>query len=83
MTVHRAQGQTIPSCHIRLGEKGFRQPGQTYVAFSRVPGATAISLSRPLTLGDIRSDESTVKFLRHVENQAERPVQFDRLPRSA
>lgn len=63
VTIHKAQGQTLPAVHIDLGRGAFA-PGQTYVALSRARGLDAIWLSNPVRRRDIFCDERIAAFYR-------------------
>ena len=64
VTIHKAQGLTLERVTIDLSPGAFER-GQTYVALSRCKTMEGISLTRPLYVGDIKLDESIIKFYSH------------------
>ncbi len=58
MTIHAAQGSTIPKVHLALDERAPFAEGLLYVALSRVPELHNLTLSRELTAKDnlVRAD---------------------------
>ena len=65
ITIHKAQGKTLPAVHIDLGRGAFA-PGQTYVALSRARNMETIWLSRPLREEDIFCDKRIMAFYRDL-----------------
>ena len=65
-TIHKSQGKTIDLIHIDLG-KGAFAPGQTYVALSRCPKLTGISLSRAIEEDEVIIDEDISSFYANLE----------------
>lgn len=63
ITIHKSQGQTFERVAIDLGRGAFAH-GQTYVALSRCKSLEGISLSRPVTPGDIIFDDKVYGFER-------------------
>jgi len=61
VTIHKAQGTTLESAIIDLGNRAFA-PGQTYVAFSRLTSLDGLYLKRPLTPSDIFVDQDVLRF---------------------
>lgn len=53
MTIHKAQGQTLDKMHLELTNSPIGD-GQVYVALSRVRTRHDITVSRPLTMDDIK-----------------------------
>jgi ATP-dependent exoDNAse (exonuclease V) alpha subunit len=54
VTIHKSQGKTFDNVIIDM-ERGAFAPGQLYVALSRCKSFDGITLSRPLTMRDIRT----------------------------
>jgi hypothetical protein len=72
VTIHKSQGQTFDSITVDLGQ-GVWEPGQTYVALSRVTSLRGLELVRPLRESDLVRldpvvgdflDAETIKFTR-------------------
>lgn len=63
VTIHKAQGKTLPAVHVDLGRGAFA-PGQTYVALSRARSLETIWLARPIRREDIFCDKRIVAFYR-------------------
>lgn len=62
MTVHKAQGQTLPEIFIDNRTHAF-ESGQAYVALSRCRSASGVALRNPLGQQDIICDEHVIKFM--------------------
>ncbi len=59
MTTHKSQGSTIPRVHLELPSPDhviMRTPGLFYVAISRVPSISSLTLSRKIVPSDIVSN---------------------------
>ncbi len=67
MTIHRSQGLTLDAVHLDLGVGAF-ETGQTYVALSRVRDITKLTLSRPIRFDDVRVDQDSSLFYKHIRN---------------
>ena len=67
-TIHKAQGHTLLTVHIDLGNGAFCH-GQTYVALSRCKTLEGTSLAKPLRLKDVIFDRRIYgyidKFAKH------------------
>lgn len=61
-TIHKSQGMSLDDVRIDFG-RGTFAPGQAYVALSRATSIAGLSLARPLSLGDISTDEMLKEFL--------------------
>ncbi len=53
MTIHKAQGLTLPRVHVDLGTGAF-ESGQAYVALSRATGFEGLTLQRQLDRWDVK-----------------------------
>lgn len=62
VTIHKSQGKTLDRVLIDL-DRGAFAPGQLYVALSRCRTLANLTLSRPISLSDIRVDPRVVGFL--------------------
>lgn len=65
ITIHKAQGQTLPSVNIDLGRGAFA-PGQTYVALSRARSLDTIWLQAPIREKDVFCDKRIADFYREL-----------------
>lgn len=63
LTIHKAQGQTLPSCVIDLSDGGAFAEGQLYVALSRARALESIYLTHPIQQRDIRTSPAVREFL--------------------
>lgn len=61
-TIHKCQGLTLEDVRIDLGRGAFAA-GQLYVALSRAKSAEGLSLQRPITERDVRTDRMLTSFL--------------------
>jgi ATP-dependent DNA helicase PIF1 len=62
VTIHKSQGKTFDNVAIDLGRSAFAH-GQVYVALSRCTSLAGITLVRPVTRTDIRTDWRVARFL--------------------
>ena len=65
VTIHKAQGLTLESCSIDLGNGAFAT-GQTYVALSRCKTLNSLNLYQELQVRDAMVDPAITNF--HEEN---------------
>ena len=65
VTIHKAQGLTLESCSIDLGQGAFAT-GQTYVALSRCKTLNSLNLFQELQVKDALVDGAIKDF--HSEN---------------
>lgn len=66
LTIHKAQGQTIPTCVIDLSDGGTFAEGQLYVALSRARSLESIHLTTPITARHIKTNPAVLDFYRHL-----------------
>lgn len=66
MTIHKSQGRTLDKVHLDLGTGAF-EVGQTYVALSRCRSIEGLSLSKELTINDIKVDLEATEFYKQLE----------------
>jgi ATP-dependent DNA helicase PIF1 len=62
MTIHKAQGQTLPSALIDLAGGGAFAEGQLYVALSRVKSLDGLFLKAPIQPRDVRVHPAVLGF---------------------
>lgn len=62
LTIHKAQGQTLPSCTIDLSDGGAFAAGQMYVALSRARSLESIHLTTPIKPRDIQTHPAVLAF---------------------
>lgn len=76
ITVHRAQGMTIPQMHF--DPEGAFEAGQVYVALSRVPHLDGLTLARAIEPDEIRQDPRVRAFQQRLAgglaNDVENPA---------
>lgn len=63
ITIHKSQGLTLDTLTLNLGGGAFAE-GQTYVALSRARTIEGITLTRPISMGDVRTDPVVLSFYR-------------------
>ena len=61
VTIHKAQGLTLESCSIDLGQGAFAT-GQTYVALSRCKTLGSVNLYQELKATDAMVDSAIIDF---------------------
>jgi hypothetical protein len=66
MTIHKSQGQTLSAAHISLGAE-IREPGQAYVAISRLNSLDGLSLS-DFSPSSLRTDPIVRDFYDLLQN---------------
>ena len=66
LTIHKAQGMTLDDVRVDLAGGTFAS-GQLYVAISRAKTLDGLSLSHPLTEGDVKADQILLQFLEWLE----------------
>lgn len=62
VTVHKSQGMTFEQMYLDLSHQPFAF-GQTYVALSRCKTLAGLTLSRKLTIRDVKTDTGVGKFM--------------------
>ena len=67
MTVHKAQGLSLDSVEVKLGNGCFA-PGQLYTALSRCRSIKNLRIDRPVHPADAIVDPAVVEFYREIEN---------------
>ncbi|TWG87095.1 PIF1-like helicase [Luteimonas sp. J16] len=65
LTIHKSQGMTLDALTLDLGGGAFAE-GQTYVALSRARTLDGITLARPISMRDVRTDPVVVAFYREL-----------------
>lgn len=63
VTIHKSQGMTFSKVAIDWGERKLFAPGQAYVALSRARSLDGLTMSRPLTMGDVKASRAAVDFI--------------------
>lgn len=66
LTIHKAQGQTLPVCVIDLSDGGTFAEGQLYVALSRARSLESIHLTSPITARHIKTNPAVLNFYHHL-----------------
>lgn len=66
ITIHKSQGMTLDSVRIDLGRGAFCS-GQTYVALSRCRTLEGISLDAPISMGDVKADQTIIEFYNRLK----------------
>jgi ATP-dependent exoDNAse (exonuclease V) alpha subunit len=65
ITIHKSQGLTLDKLTLDLGGGAFCE-GQTYVALSRAKSINGITLTRPISMKDVKVQESVLAFYKHL-----------------
>lgn len=65
MSIHKSQGQTIPSMTLDIG-KGAFAPHMTYVALSRAKSLDGLSLTSPIRAKDVWVDRETKEWMNEL-----------------
>lgn len=65
ITIHKSQGLTLDDLTIDLGGGAFAE-GQTYVALSRARALEGITLVKPISMRDVRTDPVVLDFYRNL-----------------
>lgn len=71
MTIHKSQGKTFDAVDLQLGRGAFAH-GQVYVALSRCRSFEGLTLTKPVTAGQIRLDYAIQKFVTSLQYQRAR-----------
>jgi ATP-dependent exoDNAse (exonuclease V) alpha subunit len=66
LTIHKAQGQTLPTCVIDLSDGGTFAEGQLYVALSRARSLDSIHLTTPIQARHIKTNPAVLAFYRDL-----------------
>lgn len=61
ITIHKSQGLTIEHLTLDLGNGAFCE-GQTYVALSRAKTIEGITLTKPISMSDVKVDHAVLAF---------------------
>jgi ATP-dependent exoDNAse (exonuclease V) alpha subunit len=65
ITIHKSQGLTLEKLTLDLGNGAFCE-GQTYVALSRAKSIEGITLTRPISMSDVRVEPAVLTFYRQL-----------------
>lgn len=65
ITIHKSQGLTLEKLTLDLGGGAFCE-GQTYVALSRAKSIDGITLTSPISMKDVKVQESVLAFYKHL-----------------
>lgn len=68
LTIHKAQGQTLPTCVIDLSDGGTFAEGQLYVALSRARSLDSIHLTSPITARHIKTNPAVLEFYHQLRS---------------
>lgn len=67
ITIHKSQGLTLENLTIDLGNGAFCE-GQVYVALSRAKTIEGITLSKPISIRDVKVNQHAKTFLQNISN---------------
>lgn len=73
LTIHKAQGQTLPQCVIDLADGGTFAEGQLYVALSRARSLESLHLTTPITHRHIKTHPAVMAFYDALDNATALP----------
>jgi ATP-dependent DNA helicase PIF1 len=73
LTIHKAQGQTLPQCVIDLADGGTFAEGQLYVALSRARSLESLHLTTPITHRHIKTHPAVMAFYEALEQATALP----------
>jgi hypothetical protein len=73
ISIHKAQGLTLPKAHLVLGDRGCFCPGQLYVALSRVPSFSCLTIDRPVSEDDVIVDHEAMDFCKKLRGNGAAP----------
>lgn len=65
ITIHKSQGMTLDKVIVDIDGNAFAE-GQTYVALSRVKSIEGLKLNSKLTYGDIKVNQTILKFYQMI-----------------
>lgn len=66
LTIHKAQGQTLPQCVIDLSDGGTFAEGQLYVALSRARSLESVHLTSPIQARHIKTNPAVLDFYQQL-----------------
>lgn len=66
ITIHKSQGLTLDNMRIDLSTGAFAS-GQVYVALSRCKSLSTISLTKPISMKDIKLDSRIIDFYKDLD----------------
>ncbi len=66
LTIHKAQGQTLPQCVIDLSDGGTFAEGQLYVALSRARSLESVHLTAPIQSRHIKTNPAVLDFYQQL-----------------
>lgn len=65
VTIHKSQGLSLNHLTLDLGDGAFAE-GQTYVALSRARTLEGITLAKPISMRDVRTDPVVIDFYKRL-----------------
>ena len=65
VTIHKSQGLSLNHLTLDLGDGAFAE-GQTYVALSRARTLEGITLAKPISMRDVRTDHVVIDFYKRL-----------------